>query len=108
MDEIVFSTRTISDFKLALFVDDLYADDFDANEYFNPANFNNKRDVFKIYTKESYFVPEVSDYLFFEHNLSTAEHDIPYKQRALTDLAADDKFWIFDSSGEKKRLKVLP
>ncbi len=65
-------------------------------------DFNKTRKVFKVYTKESYVVPEISNYLFFEHNLSTAEHDIPYKQRALTDLAADDTVWLFDTFGEKK------
>jgi hypothetical protein len=32
-------------------------------------DFTKKRDVFKVYTKESYVVPEISDYLFFEHEL---------------------------------------
>jgi DNA polymerase elongation subunit (family B) len=63
--------------------------------------------VFKVYTKKSYFVPEISDYLFFNFDLFTAEHDIPYQQRSLTDLAAGNKTWIFDSSGLKKNLKVL-
>jgi len=63
--------------------------------------------VFKVYTKKSYFVPDVSDYLFFNHGFYTAEHDIPYHQRALVDLAVDKKAWIFDTSGEKKKLKVL-
>ncbi|MCX6667564.1 MAG: DNA polymerase elongation subunit (family B) [Euryarchaeota archaeon] len=63
--------------------------------------------VFKVYTKKSYFVPDVSDHLFFNHGFYTAEHDIPYHQRALVDLAVDNKAWIFDTSGEKKKLKVL-
>jgi DNA polymerase elongation subunit (family B) len=70
-------------------------------------DFNKKRKVFKVYTTESYVVPDVSSYLFFNHNLLTAEHDIPYKQRALTDLAAEDKFWTFDTSGKKKKIKTL-
>ena len=70
-------------------------------------DFSKKRDVFKVYTKESYLVPEISDYLFFEHDLFTAEHDIPYHQRALVDLAAEGKTWLFDTGGEKKKLKVL-
>lgn len=70
-------------------------------------NFNENRKIFKIYTKKSYFVPEVSDYLFFNHGFYTAEHDIPYQQRALVDLEADGKTWIFDTNGEKKKLKVL-
>lgn len=70
-------------------------------------DFELSRKVFKVYTKKSYFVPEVSDYLFFNYNLYTAEHDIPYQQRALVDLAAADRFWLFDTNGKKKSLKVL-
>ncbi len=65
------------------------------------------RNVFRVYTKKSYFVPDVSDHLFFNHGFYTAEHDIPYHQRALVDLAVENKAWIFDTSGEKKKLKVL-
>jgi len=71
------------------------------------SDFKKNRKVFKVYTKRSYFVPEVSDSLFFYHNLYTAEHDIPYHQRALVDLAAEDKTWVFDTNSEKKKLKVL-
>ena len=70
-------------------------------------DFESKKKVFKVYTKKSYFVPELSDYLFFNHNLYTAEHDIPYQQRALVDLASSDKFWLFDTNSKKKSLKVL-
>ncbi len=70
-------------------------------------NFNEKRSVFKVYTKKSYFVPEISDELFFHHGLYTAEHDIPYHQRALVDLAAEKTMWLFDTNGVKKTLKTL-
>ena len=70
-------------------------------------DFTKTRDVFKVYTKESYVVPEISDYLFFEHELYTAEHDIPYHQRALVDLAAEGTAWLFDTKGEKTKLKVV-
>jgi len=70
-------------------------------------DFSKKQDIFKIYTKESYLVPEISDYLFFEHELYTAEHDIPYHQRALVDLAAEGTAWLFDTKGKKTKLKVL-
>jgi len=79
----------------------------DIKRYQSFCDFQATRDVFKVYTKESYVVPEVSDYLFFEHNINTAEHDIPYKQRALTDLAADDKLWVFDTQGQKKKVEVM-
>jgi DNA polymerase elongation subunit (family B) len=70
-------------------------------------DFSKTRDVFKVFTKESYLVPEISDYLFFEHELFTAEHDIPYHQRALVDLAAEGKAWLFDTQGKKTPLKVM-
>ncbi|MFW6122587.1 MAG: hypothetical protein ACOC80_17035, partial [Petrotogales bacterium] len=70
-------------------------------------DFNVNRQVFKVYTKKSYFVPEVSDHLFFEYGLYTGEHDIPYHQRALVDLAAKNSAWIFDTNGKKKKLKGL-
>ncbi len=70
-------------------------------------DFSKTQKIFKVYTKKSYFVPDVSTDLFFYHNFYTAEHDIPYQQRALTDLAADEKIWLFDTNGEKKKLKIL-
>lgn len=76
-------------------------------QYRSFCDFSKTRDVFKVFTKESYLVPEISDHLFFEHDLFTAEHDVPYQQRALVDLAAADKAWIFDTKGEKIKLKVL-
>jgi DNA polymerase elongation subunit (family B) len=79
----------------------------DVETYQSFWNFEEKRKVFKVFTSKSYFVPEVSDHLFFYHNLYTAEHDIPYQQRALVDLAAQDKTWLFDTNGNKKKLKVL-
>jgi DNA polymerase elongation subunit (family B) len=79
----------------------------DIEQYRSFCDFSKTRDIFKVFTKESYLVPEISDHLFFEHELFTAEHDIPYQQRALVDLAAADKAWLFDTKGEKARLKVL-
>ena len=70
-------------------------------------NFGESRKIFRVFTKKSYFVPEVSDHLFFNYGLYTAEHDIPYQQRALVDLAAQGKTWLFDTNGQKKKLKVL-
>ncbi len=70
-------------------------------------DFGKDRKIFKVYTKKSYFVPEVSNHLFFNHSLYTAEHDIPYQQRALVDLAAEGKTWLFDTNGQKKKVKVL-
>jgi len=70
-------------------------------------DFGKQWKTFKVYTKKSYMVPEVSDHLFFNHGVFTAEHDIPYQQRALVDLAAMGKTWVFDTYGEKKKLRVL-
>jgi DNA polymerase elongation subunit (family B) len=76
-------------------------------EYRSFWSFDTIRKVFPVYTKKSFFVPEVSDHLFFEYGLYTAEHDIPYHQRALVDLAANDIVWLFDTEGKNKRLKTL-
>ncbi|UCH71419.1 MAG: DNA polymerase elongation subunit (family B), partial [Thermoplasmatales archaeon] len=70
-------------------------------------DFDENRKIFKIYTKKSYFVPEVSDYLFFNYGLYTAEHDVPYHQRALVDIEANGNSWIFDTNREKKNLNIL-
>ncbi len=66
-----------------------------------------KRPVYPVYTVESHYVPQVSDHLFFNYGIGTAEHDIPYHHRAAADLAADHDFWIFDTKGKRERLKVL-
>jgi DNA polymerase elongation subunit (family B) len=70
-------------------------------------DFDKDIEIFKVFTKKSYFVPDLSDSLFFNYGLYTAEHDIPYQQRALVDLAAEGKTWLFDTKGEKKSLNVL-
>jgi len=70
-------------------------------------NFEKTRKVFRVYTKKSYFVPEISDHLFFNYGLYTAEHDIPYHQRALIDLSVDKDMWVYDTKGQKKSLNVL-
>ena len=70
-------------------------------------DFNKEIPVFKVFTEKSYQVPEVSDHLFFDYNLYTAEHDIPYQQRALVDLAVDKGFWLFNTNGFVKKLRVL-
>ncbi|MCK4615157.1 MAG: DNA polymerase elongation subunit (family B), partial [Thermoplasmata archaeon] len=62
--------------------------------------------VFKVYTDESRVVPAVSNHLFFQLGLFTAEHDIPYIQRAASDLAVEGK-WLFDTKGKEKELRVL-
>ncbi len=79
----------------------------EVEEYRSFSNFSKKRKVFRVFTKKSYFVPKVSDYLFFNYGLYTAEHDIPYHQRALVDISIDEDMWILDSKGQKKTLNVL-
>ncbi|MBS3802156.1 MAG: hypothetical protein KGY65_05345, partial [Candidatus Thermoplasmatota archaeon] len=66
-----------------------------------------KRHVFPIYVNQSFRVPEVSDYLFFNHNLFTAEHDIPYYQRVLVDIAAKNDQWIYDTHGKDQSVSML-
>ena len=79
----------------------------DVETYRSFCDFSVTRDVFRVYTAEPYIVPEISDYLFFDQHLNTAEHDIPYQQRALADLAAQNKAWVFDTDGKPKTLRVL-
>jgi DNA polymerase elongation subunit (family B) len=70
-------------------------------------DFERTRPAFPVFAKRSYFVPEISDELFFRHKLYTAEHDVPYQQRACVDLAARDKAWVFDTGGRKTKLRTL-
>ncbi len=70
-------------------------------------DYRNTFAAFKVYTSESFRVPEVSDHLFFNHGFYTGEHDIPYQQRALVDLSASGKTWLFDSNGKKEHLSML-
>ncbi len=70
-------------------------------------NFGRKRFVFRVFTKRPGDVPAVSNHLFYKRGMSCYEFDIPYEQRALTDLAAEEKFWVFDTGGKEQKLKVL-
>ena len=63
-----------------------------------------KRKVFKLYVKHPSMVPEMSNKIF-NMGYYTGEHDIPYHERVLTDLAARD-IWIFDSDGKEKELDL--
>ena len=71
------------------------------------SDFTKTRKLFKVYTEKSFLIPEVSSYLFFQHHLCTAEHDIPYHQRVLVDVAASNEGWLFDTNGVKKQVKLL-
>ena len=74
-------------------------------EYVSFWNSEIKRKVAKVYVRHPSSVPEVSDKVF-NMGFYTAEHDIPYHERVLTDLASQGK-WIFDTGGEEKKLKVI-
>lgn len=63
--------------------------------------------TFRVYAKESKNVPLISDEIFFKLGYPTAEHDIPYWQRAMADLAAEEKLWLFDSRSWKETLHTL-
>lgn len=71
------------------------------------ANHGTTRPAFPVSAIRSYFVPEISDELFRAHDVFTAEHDVPYQQRACIDLCARGQAWPFDTGGQKTRLKVL-
>ena len=70
-------------------------------------NAGQHRDVIPVATKRPYWTPEISDALFFKHGFHTAEHDIPYVERASADLAADRDWWMFDTKGRKATLRTL-
>lgn len=80
-------------------------------------NFGRQRPAFPVYTTRSHFVPDVSTELFAHHRLFTAEHDVPYQQRAVVDLAsgafedADGQraphLWPYDTGGKEVKLRVL-
>ncbi|MBC7081224.1 MAG: DNA polymerase elongation subunit (family B) [Thermoplasmatales archaeon] len=73
-------------------------------EYNSFWDFEKKRKVMKVYVNHPSQVPEVSDKLF---NLGfyTGEHDIPYHERVLTDLASQG-IWIFDTKGKERKIDV--
>lgn len=66
-----------------------------------------KRHVFPVFVNQSYRVPEVSNHLFFKHDFFSAEHDIPYHQRALVDIAANHDQWIYDTKGKEETVSML-
>lgn len=70
-------------------------------------NHGQSREVVPVVAKRSYWVPDVSDALFAYHGCHTAEHDIPYVERATADLAAEKDWWMFDTRGKPTKLSVL-
>lgn len=65
------------------------------------------RDVVPVVAKRSYWVPDISDGLFWDHGYYTCEHDIPYIERALADLSAEKDWWLWDTKGHPATLDVL-
>jgi len=63
--------------------------------------------AFKVYAYNSGDVPRISDAIFFGLGYYTAEHDIPYHQRALVDLASSNRIWMYDTGGKVEKLRVL-
>jgi DNA polymerase elongation subunit (family B) len=70
-------------------------------------NHGASREVIPVASKRSYWVPDVSDKLFADLGFYTCEHDIPYTERAAADLAAERDWWILDTKGAPRSLKVL-
>ena len=73
-------------------------------EYTSFWNSKIKRKVFKVYVKHPSMVPEMSNKIF-NMGYYTAEHDIPYHERVLTDLASQG-IWIFDSKGKERKISL--
>jgi DNA polymerase elongation subunit (family B) len=70
-------------------------------------NHGQAREMIPVVAKRSFWVPDISDKLFFDHGFYTCEHDIPYAQRAQADLTAEKGWWLLDSQGHPTKLKVL-
>lgn len=70
-------------------------------------NHGSQRDVIPVVSRRSYWIPDISDDLFFRHGFYTAEHDIPYQERALADLSAEKGWWLLDTQGHPNKLRVL-
>ena len=79
----------------------------EVEEYKSFVRFGKRRYVFKVYTEKPGDVPSVSNHLFFKEKCSCYEFDIPYETRALTDLAAKEEFWVYDTKGREEKLKVV-
>ncbi len=70
-------------------------------------NHGQSRDVIPIVARRSFWVPDISDKLFFEHGFYTCEHDVPYTERANADLVAEKGWWLLDTKGHPNTLKVM-
>ncbi len=85
-----------------------YITDFgDIEQYKSFWHPGKKRNVFPIFVSQSFRVPEISDHLFFNYKMFTAEHDIPYHQRVLVDIAGKRDDWIFDTHGKQQSVSML-
>jgi DNA polymerase elongation subunit (family B) len=76
-------------------------------EYQSFWNHGQRRHAIPVVAKRSFWVPDISDALFAQHGFYTAEHDIPYTERASADLAAEKGWWLLDTQGRPNTLKVL-
>lgn len=70
-------------------------------------NHGQSRDVIPVVARRSFWVPDISDKLFFDHGFYTCEHDIPYTERANADLVADKGWWLLDTKGHPNKLNVM-
>ena len=70
-------------------------------------NHGQSREVIPVTARRSFWVPDISDRLFFDHGFYTCEHDIPYTERANADLAAEKGYWLLDTGGRPNKLRVM-
>ncbi|HEX2065343.1 MAG TPA: hypothetical protein VHI93_00885, partial [Candidatus Thermoplasmatota archaeon] len=70
-------------------------------------NHGQSRMAIPVVARRSYWVPDISDALFFHHGFWTCEHDIPYTERASADLAAEKGWWLLDTQGRPGKLGVM-
>jgi len=66
-----------------------------------------EKPAFRVICHHPRYVPAVSDRIFSKLRLPTAEHDIPYVQRLLSDLAVKQNMWVYDTGGDKRTLRVM-
>jgi DNA polymerase elongation subunit (family B) len=70
-------------------------------------NHGQARHAIPVVSRRSYWVPDISEALFFTHGFWTCEHDIPYTERANADLAAEKGWWLLDTQGRPNKLGVM-
>ncbi|HUR61661.1 MAG TPA: DNA polymerase elongation subunit (family B) [Candidatus Thermoplasmatota archaeon] len=70
-------------------------------------NHGQHRMAIPVVARRPFWIPDISEALFFTHGFYTCEHDIPYTERANADLAAEKGWWLLDTRGQPNKLNVM-